>query len=72
VVEQPIDAVAHWQLPLLATPLQVSGAAAFTRARQPIAQLGDELLHALPVGLKRRVRGIDVRLECYHPQQSVL
>ena len=42
------------------------------RARAPFAQLGDELLHAIAVGLEDRVGRVDVRVEDYHPQQSVL
>jgi len=37
-----------------------------------VAQLCDELLHTVAVGLKCRVGGVDVRVERYHPQQSVL
>jgi len=52
--------------------LDVLRAAAVARAAQPIAQLGDEPLHAFTVGLKNRIDGVDVRFERYHPQQSVL
>src|SRR5213083_1707753 len=41
-------------------------------ARQPFAQVGDELLHPVAIRAKGRVRRIDVRVEDYHPQQSVL
>ena len=43
-IEQPVDALAHRQLALLAMPLDVLGAAAVARAAQPFAQLGDQLL----------------------------
>jgi protein-L-isoaspartate(D-aspartate) O-methyltransferase len=52
--------------------LDVLRAAALARARQTLTQLRDELLHAVAVALEGRVGGIDVRLERYHPQQSVL
>jgi hypothetical protein len=53
-------------------PLDVLRAAALARAAQPIAQLGDELLHAVTVGVENRIGRVDVRLENYHPQQSIL
>ncbi len=71
-IEEPIDALAHGELALLAMPLEVFGSAAHPDDLGPLAKLGDELLHALAVGREHRVRRIDVRVENYHPQQSVL
>ena len=53
---------------------QVLGSAAITSLSQVIAQLPDEALHLVAIGLKRRISGIDVRFERehHHPQQSVL
>jgi len=53
-------------------PFDVLRTAALARGAQTLAQLGDELLHAVTIALKGRVGGIDVRVEDYHPQQSVL
>ena len=44
-IEQPIDALAHRQLALLAMPLQVARAAALAGLREPLAQLRDERGH---------------------------
>ena len=70
-IEQPIDPVADRQLALLAMPFDVLRAAALAGGEQTLLQLGDEPQHAVTVALKGRVAGIDVRVEDYHPQQSV-
>src|SRR6185295_13823312 len=51
--------------------LDVLRAAAVARAVQPIAQLGDELLHPFTVGLKNRIGRIDVGFEGLHDQSAV-
>jgi hypothetical protein len=51
---------------LLAMTLQVFRAAAVTDDGQPIAELGDEVLHPVVVGLEARVGGVDVRLDRVH------
>jgi hypothetical protein len=52
--------------------LQISGAAAFSRAGEARLQVGHEGGHALAIGLEDGVARVDARLERYHPQQSVL
>ena len=69
-IEQPADPIAHRQLALGAVPLDVFRAASFARAGEPLAQLPGELLHAVTIGLKGRIGGVDVRLEGVHVQSS--
>ena len=74
-IEQPLDALAHRQLALLAVALRGTSAPPPSRARlSALAQLGDELLHPLAVGLERRRSDGSTRVSSvhYHPQQSVL
>ncbi len=74
-VEQPLDPLADRQLALLAMTLEVFGAAAFACRGLVRAQLGDELLHAIAIGLKNGIGRADVALDLLHrhqPQQSVL
>ncbi len=71
-IEQPVDALAHRQLALRAMALDVLGAAAVARAAQPLAQLGDQLLPCAHGWLENGIGRVDVSLERYHPQQSVL
>jgi hypothetical protein len=52
--------------------LEGFGATAFTRASDALAELSNELLHALPICQKESVGWVDATLEDYHPQQSVL
>ncbi len=59
-VEQALDALAHRQLALRAMPLDVFRAAAFARAGEVRAQIADELLHPIAIGLEERIGGIDV------------
>ena len=47
-VEQPVDALAHRQLALLAVALERPLAAAAAGLGQPLAQLGDEALAGAP------------------------
>src|SRR5206468_3000488 len=54
-----------------AMSFDVLRAAALAGGEQTLLQLGDEPQHAVTVALKGRVAGIDVRVEDYHPQQSV-
>ncbi len=49
-IEQTIDALAHRQLALIAMSLEIFGAAALPGCRGAIAQLGDELPHAIAIG----------------------
>ena len=53
-------------LALLAMTLDVLGAAALSGDRELLAQLGDHVLHALAIGLKRGAVLVDVRLENLH------
>ena len=71
-IEQTLDPFADRQLALRAMPLDVLRAAAVARARQAIAQLAHELAHLRSVGGEDRIGRIDVRVERYHPQQSLL
>ena len=48
-------------------PLQVLGAAALAGRRDSLAQLTDELPHAIAVGFERVVVGIDGRGKDLHP-----
>jgi len=66
-VDELVDPLAYRQLALIAMALQVFRAAAVTDDGQPIAELGDELLHPVVVGLEASVGGVDVRLDRVHP-----
>ena len=65
-IEQPIDALAHRQLALLAMPLDVLCAAALFRRRGALAQLRHEALHPGGILLEQFRPRIDVRFEDVH------
>ena len=52
-------------------PLDVLGAAALARARQSNAQLGDELLHAVAVGMKGWIGCVDGGMQRVHGRQRL-
>ena len=67
-IDQPVDPFANRQLALRAMPLQVLGAAALAGRRDSLAQLTDELPHAIAVGFERVVVGVDGRGKDLHPK----
>ena len=59
-IEQAVDALAHRAAcPGPRCRSIVFRAAAFARARSALAQLGDQLLHSVAIGLENRVGGVD-------------
>ena len=69
-IQEALDTLADGQLALRAVTLEILGTAAFSRAAQPIAQLGDELPHAFTVGLESGVGSVDAGVQRVHGRQS--
>ena len=65
-VEQAVDALADRQLALIAVALHVFRAAALPGHARPVAQFGDELLHAIAIAGEGGVARIDVGRENNH------
>ena len=63
-IEQPVDALAHRQLALLAMPLEILGAAALAAHREPVAELLHEAGEMLAIRVKFRGVGVESDSEC--------
>ena len=65
-IEEPVDSLANRQLALFTVALQVFRAAPFPGRGGPVAQLGDEPRHPVPVCAEILRRWIDVGLDDVH------
>jgi hypothetical protein len=69
-IKQPIDALAHRQLPLFAMALEVFGTAALAAHRDPVAELFHEAGEMLAVGVKFRGVGSNLTVNAVHGRSN--